>query len=84
MVNAVKKSQNPEAYAQPNGLDYDRQSDPIKKSLMRQTVLSKSSPAQIVQQMRKSQSNFSRKSLDAQQDFVLALQLAEQASSYSF
>ena len=45
MVNAVKKSQNPEAYTQPVGLDYDRQSDPIKKSLMRQTILSKSSPA---------------------------------------
>ena len=35
MINAVKKSQNPEAYAMPIGLEYDRQSDPIKKSLMR-------------------------------------------------
>ena len=49
MINAVKKSQNPEAYAMPIGLEYDRQSDPIKKSLMRQTILSKSSPHQIMQ-----------------------------------
>ena len=35
MISALKKSQNPEAYAASAGLDYHRQSDPIKKTIMR-------------------------------------------------
>lgn len=54
MISALKKSQNPEAYEKSMCLDYHRQSDPIKKNLMRQTQTARNTAAkQRMQSVKK-------------------------------
>ena len=87
MISALKKSRNPEAYEKSACLDYHRQSDPIRRTLMRQTSTARGTPGRQRMPSVKKGLNPVRRSHDSS-DWVADAQAArvedEQSFSFSF